>query len=236
MVTVLVDHREARSGVPQRLRAMGAEVVETTLPVADYVLSPRVGVERKTAADFLAALVRKRFALQVERLRQAFERPVYVVEGRLPLRSPRVHPDFVRGALATLTVTYGVPTVFTENPEDTTAFLFLVARREQVTGEAHAHELLRVRELAPAYRKSGGLTAQQKRMVAALPQVGPHRAEVLLRHFGSIERLAAATEEELAAVPGIGKVLARRLRAAMTARFPAPEADREPRGPFSVPG
>jgi len=67
VLKVLADHREARSEVPRRLREMGVEVVETALPVGDYVLSPRVGVERKTAADFVAALVRKRFALQAQR-------------------------------------------------------------------------------------------------------------------------------------------------------------------------
>ncbi len=92
-------------------------MLETGLPVGDYVLSPRVGVERKTAADFVAALVRKRFALQAERLRQAFERPLYLVEGRRLYGVREVHPNFVRGALATLAVTYGIPTVFTEGPD-----------------------------------------------------------------------------------------------------------------------
>ncbi|GBD29899.1 hypothetical protein HRbin32_00991 [bacterium HR32] len=65
MLKVLADHREARSEVPRRLREMGVEVVETALPVGDYVLSPRVGVERKTASDFVAALVRKRFCKEI---------------------------------------------------------------------------------------------------------------------------------------------------------------------------
>ena len=214
VLKVLADHREARSEVPRRLREMGVEVVETALPVGDYVLSPRVGVERKTAADFVAALVRKRFALQAQRLREAFERPVYVIEGRRLYGLRDVHPNFIRAGLATLTVTYGIPTVFTEGPLDTAAFLLLVARREQ--GELASGDLA-VREVQPAYRKAGDVRDHQRRMLAALPQVGPHRAEMLLRHFGSVERLAAASVEELARVPGIGKVLARRIREAMAA-------------------
>jgi len=38
--------------------------------------------------------------------------------------------------------------------------------------------------------------------------VGERTAEVLADHFGSIDALAAATEEELAAIPGIGPVVA----------------------------
>ncbi len=114
MITVLTDHREARSGVPERLRALGALVLEQTLDVADYVLSDRVGVERKTALDFVTAIIRKRFSLQVERLREAYARPVYVIEGWRLYGLRDVHPNFIRGALATLTVTYSVPTLFTE--------------------------------------------------------------------------------------------------------------------------
>jgi Fanconi anemia group M protein len=214
VLKVLADHREARSEVPRRLREMGVEVVETALPVGDYVLSPRVGVERKTASDFVAALVRKRFTLQAQRLREAFERPVYVIEGRRLYGLRDVHPNFIRAGLATLTVTYGIPTVFTEGPLDTAAFLLLVARREQ--GELASGDLA-VREVPPAYRKAGDVRDHQRRMLAALPQVGPHRAEMLLRHFGSVERLAAASVEDLTQVPGVGKVLARRIREAMAA-------------------
>lgn len=233
MVTVLVDHREARSGIPQRLRAMGAEVVEASLPVADYVLSPRVGVERKTASDFVSALVRKRFAAQAERLRRAFDRPLYVIEGR-GLYGTKVHPNFVRAGLATLAVTYGIPVVFTEGPGDTAAFLFLVARREQWGQQVSSRELA-VREAEPAYRKAGDVRDHQRRMLAALPQVGPHRAELLLRHFGSVERLAAASVEELTQVPGIGKVLARRIREAMATGTEGLEPSDGPGGPFSAP-
>lgn len=218
-----MDHREARSGVPDRLRALGAEVVEAALPVADYVLSPRVGVERKTAHDFLSALVRKRFALQVERLRQAFERPVYVIEGRTLYGVRDVHPNFVRAGLATLAVTFRVPTVFTQDAEDTAAFLFLVARREQRERPAGPEDLWVVRELQPAYRKAGGVRDHQRRMLAALPQVGPQRAELLLRHFGTLERVVPASEEELAQVPGVGRVLARRIREALAGRLSFPE-------------
>jgi DNA ligase (NAD+) len=44
--------------------------------------------------------------------------------------------------------------------------------------------------------------------------VGEHVARLLAEHFGSIERLRAATEEELAAVPGVGPQIA-----ASVARF-----------------
>lgn len=41
-----------------------------------------------------------------------------------------------------------------------------------------------------------------------LPGIGPRTARLLWDHFGSVERMAAATLEELAQAPGIGKVRA----------------------------
>ncbi|MER3455466.1 MAG: hypothetical protein C4304_00940 [candidate division GAL15 bacterium] len=133
MAQVVVDRREARSGVPERLRALGVEVVKAPLPVGDYVPSPR--------------------------LRRAFLRPLYVIDGKRVYGLRQVHPNCARAGLAILPVTYGIPTVFTEDAEDTAAFLLLVARREQWGQEVR--------------------------------------------------------EEELAQVPGIGRVLARRIREAM---------------------
>ncbi len=52
--------------------------------------------------------------------------------------------------------------------------------------------------------------------------VGDKRKELLLRHFGSVTRLARAAEEQIAAVPGIGPVLARTLKEQLAHRSSAP--------------
>lgn len=44
-----------------------------------------------------------------------------------------------------------------------------------------------------------------------IPGIGPQRRTALLKHFGSLEQLYRASEEELAAVPGISRVLAERI-------------------------
>ena len=36
-----------------------------------------------------------------------------------------------------------------------------------------------------------------------VPGVGPKRKRQIMRHFGSLKRLKAASEEEIAAVPGV---------------------------------
>jgi excinuclease ABC subunit C len=46
-----------------------------------------------------------------------------------------------------------------------------------------------------------------------VPGVGPARRKTLLKHFGSIEAIRAATEEEIAALPGIPWDVARAVKA-----------------------
>ena len=51
-----------------------------------------------------------------------------------------------------------------------------------------------------------------------VPGVGPARKRALLRRFGSLKRLAQATEEDIAGTPGVGPSLAREIRERLTAR------------------
>ena len=48
-----------------------------------------------------------------------------------------------------------------------------------------------------------------------LPGVGPVRRRALLRTFGSLKRVRDAPVEQVAAVPGIGRALAERIKAAL---------------------
>jgi excinuclease ABC subunit C len=55
--------------------------------------------------------------------------------------------------------------------------------------------------------------AMKRSLLDELPGVGPVRKRSLLKHFGSPERMAAATREELEAVPGLPGKVAREIHA-----------------------
>ena len=44
-----------------------------------------------------------------------------------------------------------------------------------------------------------------------IPGIGPQRRAALLKHFGSLEQLYRASKKDLAAVPGISRILAERI-------------------------
>lgn len=85
-------------------------------------------------------------------------------------------------------------------PEGSQA-LFLVQR---VRDEAHRFALTYHRDL----RTRRTLTSLLDQVLG----IGPERRKRLLRQFGSLEAIREASEEELAAVPGISRELARRIK------------------------
>ena len=83
--------------------------------------------------------------------------------------------------------------------------LFLL---QHVRDEAH--------RFAVAYHRA----KRERRALASplddVPGVGDARKRALLRRFGSIRRLAAASVEEIAATPGVGPGIARAVHEALT--------------------
>ena len=90
---------------------------------------------------------------------------------------------------------------------------------QRVRDEAHRFAITYHRQ-----KRSRGLTASALDNVAGL---GPARRAALLKRFGSVKRLAAATPEEIATVPGIGP----RLALTITAALHEPAVAAGPAGP-----
>ncbi|NJE77026.1 DEAD/DEAH box helicase [Thermococcus sp. ES12] len=209
-IVVYVDNRELRSGVPKHLKELGAEIEVRTLDVADYVVSEEVGIERKSANDFIQSIIDGRLFDQVERLKRAYEKPVIIIEGEL-YGVRNVHPNAIRGAIAAVTIDWGVPILFSSGTEETAQFIYLMAKREQ---EERKKEV-RLR----SEKKALTLAERQRLIVEGLPHVSSTLAKRLLKHFGNVERVFTATEEELQEVEGIGPKKAREIRKVITAPY-----------------
>ncbi len=203
-IVIYADSREMRGGVVRKLRERGVDVVVRNLEVADYVLSERVGVERKTVDDFLNSLVGKeRLFSQLVNLKRSYQRPVMIIEGENIYGRRRVNPSSVRGAIATIAVDFGIPVIFTKNEDETADFLVSIARREQEIKKRdvslHADKTKRSHQEELEY------------VVSAIPEVGPVIARNLLEHFGTVRAMANASIEELMKVPKVGRKTAERI-------------------------
>ncbi len=223
VVEIIVDHRERASGVVEELsKHPDVHIIVKELPVADYILSDRVAVERKSVQDFVNSIIDGRLFEQAAALAQAFSRPVIVVEGKDIYSARRVHPNAIRGAIAALAVDYGIPIVFTKDAADTAAFLRVVARREQLK-EGRTPRIRGDKRIL-------SLPEMQLFIVESLPYVGPKLARQLLRHFETVERVFTASERELSMVEGIGPKRAREIRRVLTTPFLESDGDNGSKG------
>ena len=93
---------------------------------------------------------------------------------------------------------------------------------QRVRDEAH--------RFAITYHRAKRSKALAVSELDAVPGLGPARRATLLRHFGSVRRLAGATEAEIAALPGFGPRLASSVLAALDAQNHETQSP-EARGP-----
>ena len=200
---VAVDPRER--SLARMLESMGVGVTLRVLEVGDYIVSDRVAIERKTADDFVDSLIggeRNLFA-QLKDLSRNYERPILILEGR-DLYARQVHPNAIRGALASIAVDFGVAIIPTADEDETVSVIAAIARREQQAGGGAPH--------AHGKKTHRTLKEQQEYLISSIPGVGNAVAKNLLRSFGSVERVFAAPAEELETVPLVGPKTAERIR------------------------
>jgi len=211
---VLVDHRERNSGIPEALEAAGLDVRLTDLPVGDYVLGPGLAVERKGPGDLGASIRDGRIFDQAVRLQSAFPQAVLLIEGE----PSGIAEDAWRGAVCRL-VEDGFTVLHSLDVEDSAAWIVRLAKR--------------ARRTAPTVRTEGPRraprhpSAQAEVMLSIVPGISPSMARSLLAAFGSVAAVAAAAPEGLLQHPGIGRVRAGRLAAALHHAYVAPD-DRDP--------
>lgn len=207
LIEIVADQREMDATIARELsKRERIEIRLETLAVGDYVLSDRVVVERKSVADFVDSLVdgdRSVFE-QVGAMARHYSRPIVVVEGDGLYEQRDIHPNAIRGALSSLAVDFGASVLRTEGEDETKELLAVVAGREQETAD---------REVSVhGEKQSKTIGEQQEYVVSSIAEIGPVTARSLLEEFGTVEAVMIASEDELQAADGVGKVTAERMR------------------------
>lgn len=212
-IRIFVDKREIRSHVAHSLEKLGVEVVLRTLEVGDYIVSDRVGIERKAVDDFLNTFIDGGDLFsQISDLSRAYIRPLLIIEGEGLYSKRQVHPNSIRGALTTIAIDFGVPVLFSRDEEETAALISLIAKKEQADDSR--------KEINPHGNKSASsLPRQQEYVISAISEIGPVVARNLLRHFGSIEKIMTASREELMKVELVGSKTADRIREVVSGEY-----------------
>ena len=199
-IKIIIDHRESRSNVIRFLAQKDIDLETQQLDVGDYVLSSRIGVERKQVDDFLNSLIQGKLFMQMRKLRHAYSRPILIIEGEGLLTKRNISHNAIFGSFVSIIVDFGIPILTTKNGQETSDFLYVMAKREQKDQE----KTIAIRGGKWAMSPS----EQQQFILEGLPNVSAKLAQRLLHHFGSVRAVANASIEELSTVQGIGKHIA----------------------------
>jgi len=199
-IKIIVDHREYHSNVAKKLVSKDVEVEPRQLEVGDYILSSRIGVERKNVDDYLNSLIDGKLFKQIQQLRDAYSRPILILEGEDLLTKRNISHNAIFGSLASISVDYGVTVFRTKNSLETADLMRVIAQREQKDD----NKKVAIRGM----KRQMSMHERQQFLVEGLPNVSAVLADRLLNHFGSIRAIVNASEEELMEVEGIGKNIA----------------------------
>lgn len=194
---IIIDHREEAPTLQGELRdryGFAIEIVQ--LGLGDYRLPPDILIERKTTRDFALSIVDGRLFRQAYRLAEEHHNSFLIVEGASFHTDIDVDMACIRGAFISLAQTFRLPVLRTRDQEDTAWTLGrLFAQRQRLGMGRGTLKSSRSRRLA----------MRKEILLRSFPGVGPKLAAALLRHFGSIGAVVQASEEELLAVPGMGR-------------------------------
>lgn len=199
---VVIDHREPECF--EKLFGEDDTVLTAQLDCGDFLINDQWLFERKTIRDLCISLADGRLFKQALRLVQSEHHPVVVLEGSSKdIRDFAIRREAVQGALITLSVFFGLPVLRSMAPEETVRLM----RYTAVQGVRLANGGFQRAGYRPKGRK-----ARQLYVLQSLPNIGKKRAETLLEHFGGVEAVMTAAENELTEVEGIGAPIAEKIR------------------------
>lgn len=211
LISIQTDYREHPSGIPDLLsKDRGVSLQVVSLSAGDYIINGCIGVERKSAEDFVQSILSNRIFAQVAKLKQSVSRPLLIVEGNPYTTSHKIHPGAIRGALMSVLISWQIPVIFSKNKEDTVALLLMAAKQDLKT--------LTQQSIPKNYRPKK-LVNSQLFFLQGIPGVGQVLAFGLLNKFGSLKTIINATEEELMQIEGIGKNKAKKIFGFISAQF-----------------
>ena len=126
---VTVDYREASSTLCSELKRIGCDFSLGHLSTGDIRIGSRILIERKTATDFHKSIIDGRLLNQARRLLNSAPRPLLIVEVGSG-SSIGVHPNATLGALAHLSIEFGLSVITTKDSRETAKFVKILAKKE----------------------------------------------------------------------------------------------------------
>lgn len=186
-IPITVDTREKQSLIAANLLNKKANIKYETLQIGDYLIEDTI-IERKTFQDFVGSMLNKRLLDQLQEIKK-YPKHFLIIEGfDYNYNQFNVHENAIRGMLLSIAIDFQVPIIYTENEEDTTNFLILLAKkyeRPQQQMSTRPSKTLKTKE------------EQKQFILEGFPGIGPVAAQHLLEKFPTLKEIFNTTEEQL---------------------------------------
>ena len=199
---IICDNRETASPVVRNLSLIGINIKLEQLPVADYIVSERVGIERKSAKDFNDSIIDGRLFTELSELREHFLRPILILEGN-PFKSSNISENALYGAITSIIINLGISVYKTENSIETAQFIYQLAKKEHSTTKSSLKLRYNKAPIEPSYLL--------EYMVAGIPGVNILRAKSLLKELKTLQNIFLADIPDLTKIKNIGKKIAQQI-------------------------
>ena len=213
---VVVDYREKGSAVMKALRNLDVELELQQLAIGDYIVSEEACVEYKRFDDFVDSIADGRLIAQLHQLKK-YPKPLILLEKHEHAQSHRrVDDAAIHGMLATIAISYGIPVLQSSSPLESARLLVALARREQGDGKKgfsfHQVKPFSDKELL-------------EYIMSSFPGMGGILAKSLLEHFGSLQKVFAASVKELQEVEKIGPKKAKEIHRLLSKSYAEAKRD-----------
>jgi len=199
---IVCDNRETASAVVRNLSLMGVNLKLEQLAVADYVISNRVGIERKSSKDFTDSIKDGRLFKELKVLIETYERVILILEED-PFKDSNLSENALYGAITSIILNLGVTIYRTNDTKETAMFLYQLAKKEQ----SERKSTLKLRFDKAPIENSRLL----EYIVAGIPGVNAFRAKNLLKELKTLQKIFLADIPDLTKIENIGKKIAQQI-------------------------
>ena len=214
---VIVDYRERSGKIVEYLREKGVDVKLEELPVGDYLVG-RYLIERKTMHDLAQSIIDGRIFNQLKELKRQPAEILILLEGKTIDFTKRLNEKVLAGIVLSILEDYKIPIYRSLSDRESAEVIYSLLQRQIVDKKGYHRIRLE--------RKPLETPEIQKFLIAGIPGIDSVLADKLLTHFGTIERLATASFEELLKVEGIGPQLAKRIYEVFHTIYPKAQKDK----------
>lgn len=188
---IIIDTREKQSMIASCLKEKKANIKFETLEIADYLIN-NIAIERKTYQDFISSIINKRLFQQLDNLKK-YQKHFLIIEGKRETDNKNLERASKGMILSTL-LNYQIPIIFTENENETSDYLIILAKQQEKSQQ----------EQALRYTPSNLTEQEQKQFILeGFEGIGPVTAKKLLKEFHSIKNIINADENQLKEILGI---------------------------------